>query len=255
MSRVPVDSAAVTALLQRAEGTAAPTAGAAPRVAHPVLLVNPRSGGGKATRFQLADRCRELGIEPVVLAPGDDLLHLAEDAVTRGCDLLGMAGGDGSQAVVAAVAARCGIPLVVVPAGTRNHFARDLGVGTGVVRSLSAFVDGVDVSVDLAEVNGRVFVNNASLGMYAEMVRSPKYRDAKVRTAVDLLPDFVGPSAARPDLRYLLPSGEQATTAQVLLVSNNPYQLPLRHHGAGRPSPRRGSPRRRVATSPRPHGG
>ena len=121
---------------------AAPTAEAAPRVTHPVLLMNPRSGGGKATRFQLADRCRQQGIEPVVMAPGEDLLHLAEDAVARGCDLLGMAGGDGSQALVAAVAARCRIPLVVVPAGTRNHFARDLGVGTGVVRSLSAFADG-----------------------------------------------------------------------------------------------------------------
>ena len=72
------------------------------------------------------------------------------------------------------------------------------------------------------------------MGAYAEMIRSPHYREAKVRTAVDLLPDLVGPSAARPDLRYVLPSGERATTAQVLLVSNNPYQLPLRHRGAGR---------------------
>ena len=202
---------------------------------HPVLLMNPRSGGGKATRFRLADRCRELGVEPVVLAPGDDLLQLAEDAVARGCDLLGIAGGDGSQALVASVAARHRMRIVVVPAGTRNHFALDLGVGTGVVRSLSAFVDGVDVPVDLAEVNGRVFVNNASMGVYAELVRSPQYREAKVRTAVELLPDLVDPSAAHLDLRYRLPSGEQATTAQVLLVSNNPYRLSSLRHGAGRP--------------------
>ena len=101
--------------------------------------------------------------------------------------------------------------------------------------SLSAFVDGVDVRVDLAEINGRVFVNNASMGVYAELVRSPHYRGAKVRTAVELLPDLVGPSAAPVDLRYRLPSGEQATTAQVLLVSNNPYQLSALPHGAGRP--------------------
>jgi diacylglycerol kinase family enzyme len=197
--------------------------------------MNPRSGGGKATRFRLPDRCHELGVEPVVLGPGDDLLGLAEGAVARGCDVLGMAGGDGSQALVASVAARHRIPFVVVPAGTRNHFARDLGVGTGVVGSLSAFVDGVDVPIDLAEVNGRVFVNNASMGVYAELVRSPGYRDAKVRTAVELLPDLVGPSAAHLDLRYRLPSGERATTAQVLLVSNNPYRLPPPRRGAGRP--------------------
>ena len=181
----------------------------APRATHPVLLMNPRSGGGKATRFRLGDRCRDLGVEPVVLGPGDDLVALAEAAVARGSDLLGMAGGDGSQALVATVAARHGIPFVVVPAGTRNHFARDLGVGTGVVGSLSAFVDGVDVRVDLAEVNGRVFVNNASMGAYAELVRSPRYREAKVRTAVELLPELVGPSAVPVDLRYALPGGER----------------------------------------------
>jgi len=205
------------------------------RATHPVLLMNPRSGGGKVTRFRLGDRCRDLGVEAVVLHPGDDLVELAEAAVARGSDLLGMAGGDGSQALVASVAARHGVPFVVVPAGTRNHFARDLGVGTGVVGSLSAFVDGVDVRVDLAEVNGRVFVNNASMGAYAELVRSPRYREAKLRTAVELLPDLVGPSAAPVDLRYALPGGERATTAQVLLVSNNPYRLSGPPQGAGRP--------------------
>ncbi|MET0788979.1 MAG: diacylglycerol kinase family protein [Cellulomonas sp.] len=205
------------------------------RATHPVLLVNPRSGGGKASRFRLADRCRDLGIEPITLRPGDDLVDLAEAAVARGGDLLGMAGGDGSQALVASVAARHRVPFVVVPAGTRNHFARDLGVGTGVVGSLSAFVDGVDVPVDLAEVNGRAFVNNASMGVYAELVRSPGYREAKVRTAVELLPGLVGPSAAPLDLRYALPDGERATSAQVLLVSNNPYDLSAPRHGSGRP--------------------
>jgi diacylglycerol kinase family enzyme len=200
-----------------------------------VLLMNPRSGGGKATRFGLAERCRDLGVEPVELRPGDDLLQLAETAVERGCDLLGMAGGDGSQALVASVAARHRVPFVVVPAGTRNHFARDLGVGIDVAASMSAFVDGVDRAVDLAEVNGRVFVNNVSMGAYAEIVRSPRYRAAKFRTAVELLPELVGPSAEPTDLQFRLPSGQQATTALVLLVSNNRYQLSALRQGAGRP--------------------
>src|SRR4029453_12716543 len=100
----------------------------APRARHPILLMNLKSGGGKAERFGLVDLCHQRGIEPIVLQPGDDLRQLAEDAVARGADLLGMAGGDGSQALVASVASQHGVPFVVVPAGTRNHFALDLGL-------------------------------------------------------------------------------------------------------------------------------
>jgi diacylglycerol kinase family enzyme len=213
-----------------------PAVDGAADASYPVLLMNPRSGGGKSTRLGLVERCRALGVEPVELRPADALLELAEAAVERGCDLLGMAGGDGSQALVASVAARHRVPLVVIPAGTRNHFARDLGVGTDVAAGMSAFVEGVDVAVDLGEVNGRVFVNNVSMGAYAELVRSPQYRAAKFRTAVELLPQLVGPSAAPTDLRFGLPTGEQATAALVLLVSNNPYHLSALRQGAGRPS-------------------
>ena len=92
-----------------------------------------------------------------------------------------MAGGDGSQALVASVASRHGVPFVVVPAGTRNHFALDLGIDReDVVGALDAFDDGVERVIDLAEVNGRVFVNNASMGVYAKIVQSDDYRDAKM---------------------------------------------------------------------------
>ena len=200
---------------------------------HPVLLMNLKSGGGKAERFGLVELCRQRGIEPIVLHAGDDLRELAEDAVARGADLLGMAGGDGSQALVASVASRHGIPFVVVPAGTRNHFALDLGLDRDdVPGALEAYQDGVDTVVDLAEVNGRVFVNNASMGVYARIVQSADYRDAKMQTAAAMLPDLLGPTAKSLDLRFSLPSGEEATTAQLLLISNNPYQL-ARLRGGG----------------------
>ena len=85
------------------------------------------------------------------------------------------------------MASKHGIPHVVIPAGTRNHFALDLGLDRDdVVGALDAYTDGVETKIDLAEVNGRVFVNNASLGVYAKIVQSPEYRDAKVQTtAVD----------------------------------------------------------------------
>jgi hypothetical protein len=127
----------------------------------PVLFFNPRSGGGKAERFALAKQAAERGIEPIELKAGDDLEVLVRRAVERGADGLAMAGGDGSQAVVAAIAAELGLPYACVPAGTRNHFALDLGVDReDVVGALDAFVDGGQRRVDLAEVNGRVFVNN-----------------------------------------------------------------------------------------------
>jgi diacylglycerol kinase family enzyme len=200
------------------------TAAARPR--HPVLIMNPRSGGGKAARFRLADECRARGIEPIVLEPGDDLRQLAEDAIRGGADVIGMAGGDGSQALVAEVAARHGIPHVTVPAGTRNHFALDLGLDRDdVVGALDAFTDGIERRVDLAEVNGRVFVNNASLGLYAEVVQSPEYRDAKLKTAAEVLPRLLGPDATPLDLRFTGPGGTEYRTAHLILVSNNPYQL------------------------------
>ena len=216
----------------KALGSAADRYPAAPPCQHPVLIMNLKSGGGKAQRFRLAEECRARGIEPVILEPGDDLLELAEGAVARGADVLGMAGGDGSQALVAGVAARHDVPFVCVPAGTRNHFALDLGLDRDdVVGSLTAFSDGVQRRVDLATVNGRTFVNNASLGLYASVVDSPDYRDAKLKTAAARLPDLLGPGAAGLDLPFTGPDGAAHQTAQLILVSNNPYQLT---HAGGR---------------------
>lgn len=143
-----------------------------------------------------------------------------------------MAGGYGSQALVATVAARHDIPHVCVPAGTRNHFALDLGLDReDVVGALDAFSDGVERRIDLATVNGRTFVNNASLGVYARVVQSPEYRAAKLKTALAMLPDLVGPAAGPMELSFAGPDATQYPAAQMILVSNNPYQLV---HAGGR---------------------
>ncbi len=214
---------------------AAPLEGRRPGPArHPVLLMNPKSGGGKVGRFGLVAECQARGIEPVVLEPGDDLVALAEDAVARGADVIGMAGGDGSQALVATVASKHGLPHVVVPAGTRNHLALDLGLDReDVVGALDAFEAGIEHVVDLATVNGRVFVNNASVGLYAKIVQAPEYRDAKVKTAANMLPDLLGPDAEALDLRFSGPDGKERPSTQLLLVSNDPYQLDRLAGGSG----------------------
>jgi diacylglycerol kinase family enzyme len=189
-----------------------------------VLFYNPRSGGGKADRFHLRSEARRRGIEAIELRPGDDLEQLVRDAAFDGADALAMAGGDGSQAIVAMVAAELGLPYACVPAGTRNHFALDLGVDRNdVVGALDAFVNGGERHVDLAEVNGQVFVNNVSLGLYADAVQRPGYRDAKLHTLLDAVPDVLGPQSQPPVLSWQNANGDESAVA--ILVSNNPYRL------------------------------
>ncbi|MGC1851965.1 MAG: diacylglycerol kinase family protein, partial [Solirubrobacterales bacterium] len=196
----------------------------APR--RPVLFFNPKSGGGKAEKFSLAEEARARGIEPVELRPGQNLEQLVRNAVAGGADGLAMAGGDGSQAVVAAIAAELDLPYACIPAGTRNHFALDLGVDReDVVGALDAFVDGGEHQVDLAEVNGRVFVNNVSLGLYAEAVQRSGYRNAKLRTLLDTMPEALGPDGAGLNLRWTGPGGHEHSAGIAILVSNNRYRL------------------------------
>ncbi|MFI9786041.1 diacylglycerol/lipid kinase family protein [Kitasatospora sp. NPDC051984] len=188
--------------------------------------MNPESGGGKVREFRLADRARELGAEVVLLDPSagpeQDVALLAERAVADGADLLGVAGGDGTQALVAQVAARHGLPFLVVAAGTRNHFALDLGLDRDDPASgLDALTDGVELRVDLGEVAGRAFVNNVSFGTYAEVVRNPEYRDAKASTILAMLPDLLV-GYAGTELRAEV-GGEVLERPQAVLVSNNPY--------------------------------
>lgn len=192
----------------------------------PVLFYNPKSGGGKAERFHVAREARARGVEPVELHLGDDLGKLVREAIANGADALGVAGGDGTQAIVAAIAAERRLPYVCVPAGTRNHFALDLGVDRDdVVGALDAFTKGRERVVDLAEVNGRVFVNNVSLGVYAEAVQSAGYRDAKLRTLADTVPTVLGPGGEALDLRFTGADGRDHKTGAVVMVSNDRYRL------------------------------
>ena len=192
----------------------------------PVLFVNPRSGDGAAARARVAERARELGIDVVILALGQSLAALAQAAVASGADALGMAGGDGSLAIVAAAAAAHGLPFICVPAGTRNHFALDAGVDRhDVPGALEAFTSGVERRIDMAEVNGRPYLNNVSLGVYGDAVARPAYRDAKARTLLETAQQVLGPSGQAPGLRLTDDAGREHRHLAVVLVSNNPYAL------------------------------
>jgi diacylglycerol kinase family enzyme len=193
---------------------------------HPVLLCNPWSGGGKVERFGLRELASSLGVETVMLDRGLDLAELARGAIREGADCLGMAGGDGSQALVASIAVEHDLPFVCVSAGTRNHFALDLGLDREDPRkSLHGFVDAVERDVDYATVNGHFFVNNVSLGVYATIVQQEGYREAKAGTAEALLPGLLGRQEEPFDLQFVTPDGAHVDGAFLIMVSNNPYVL------------------------------
>jgi diacylglycerol kinase family enzyme len=186
--------------------------------------MNPRSGGGKVTRFDLATKAAARGAE-VHLLDGpqhQDVAELARQAAERGADLLGVAGGDGTQALVAAVAADRRLPFLVLSAGTRNHFAMDLGLDRDdPAAGLDALTDGVEMEIDLGDINGRTFVNNASFGAYAAVVESPAYRDDKVGTTLNMLPDLL---SGQRGPRLVARIGDEVVEGlTALLVSNNPY--------------------------------
>lgn len=196
----------------------------APTPHRAVLVMNPRSGGGKVEKFRLRERAELLGAQVLQVGPGDDPAALARGAAADGADVLGAAGGDGTVSSVAAVAAETGLPLVVLPAGTRNHFARDLGLDTRDPSSaLQALRDGEKILVDLGFVGDRAFVNTVSFGAYADALLSPGYREAKARA----LASAAGPYLAGRqwvDARVDTPGGT-IERPEIVLISNNPYHL------------------------------
>lgn len=186
--------------------------------------MNPRSGGGAASRAGIAERARERGIEITLLAPGQSLTAAIDDALKAGADALGVAGGDGSVSAVAAVAWARRLPLICVPAGTRNHFARDLGLDPAdPVGALDPFTDGIETRIDVATVNGRMFLNVVSLGIYGEAVRQPAYRDAKLRTLLETARAVLGPGGEIGELGLVDDRGVKHDRPAVVLVANNPY--------------------------------
>jgi len=190
------------------------------------LIMNPRSGGGKVAKFSLKERAEAMGAEVALLeGPGIvDVAALARRAVEDGADLLGVAGGDGTQALVAGIAAEHDLPFLVISAGTRNHFAMDLGLDReNPAACLDVLTgDGVEERIDLGIIGDRTFVNNASFGAYAEVVESPAYRDDKRGTTLQMLPDIL---SGHHGAKLSAHAGDTTVTGpQALLVSNDPYE-------------------------------
>jgi len=215
------------AAIMRAQPSTVMPEGDAPSPRRPFVIMNLRSGGGKVGEFGLDAKANALGAQVVLLeGPGQvDVAGLARQAVADGADLLGVAGGDGTQALVAGIAAQHDLPFLVLSAGTRNHFAMDLGLDRErPALGLEALTDGVELRLDLGLIAGRTFVNNASFGAYAEVVQSPAYRDDKRGTTLSMLPDLLT-GGRGPRLLVRIDQRMTIEAPQALLISNNPYEL------------------------------
>lgn len=191
-----------------------------PRVAG-FLLINPRAGTDRPTAEELHEEAERRGVTAQVLEEGEDAAEIARSGPEAP---LGMAGGDGSLAVVADVALARDLPFVAVPYGTRNHFARDLGLDRDdPLDALDAF-SGRERRIDIGRVNGRLFLNNVSLGIYARLVHRREHRRrrsaafARLR-ALAILVKHPGALGLRIDGR--------PASARVVLVANNGYNLEL----------------------------
>lgn len=193
------------------------------RFKHPYLIINPKSGNGRAVKAGIESIARERGITCMVTRPGDDVGSLAMEAALQGADVLGISGGDGSIGAVAKVALELDLPVVVLPGGTRCHFARDIGLDPKRIGDALAGFDGVERRVDVGSINGRIFLNNASFGLYADIVDNPDYRGHKVRVSRNLLQSIMGGTRPAYGLRFRHGS-RTFRSAVVVLVSVNKYE-------------------------------
>ena len=191
------------------------------------LIINPAAGSAAALAGSLTGAARERGIEVCVLEPGEDAGHAALEAAEEGAGSLGVAGGDGTVAAVAGVAVERDLPLVVVPTGTLNHFARDLGLDLArPLAALDAFASSHNERrVDVGRINGRSFINNVSLGIYAEMLADPGYRQDKLGVAQAKLQAAFSDPKLRRALRITPPEEAPLDSVVAVVVSNNPYEF------------------------------
>jgi diacylglycerol kinase family enzyme len=186
------------------------------------LLINPRSGRGRPSADELAAAAHERGIEPRVLREGDDPAALMRAHAVA--DAIGIAGGDGSLASVAQIAIERQLPFVCVPFGTRNHFARDLGLDRAdPLAALEAFA-GDERRIDVGRAGERLFLNNVSFGAYASLVHRREAHRRRREALAGLRALLLIPAHPRPlGLRI----DGQSLSARVVLVANNAYELRL----------------------------
>jgi diacylglycerol kinase family enzyme len=188
----------------------------------PFLIINPKSGNGRAIKAHIPKLAKSQGIEVKILKNGDNVQKIAHESVRSGADVLGISGGDGSIGAVAKVAIENNVPLVVLPGGTRCHFARDIGLDPKRIADALAGFHGVERTVDVGEINGRIFLNNVSFGLYADIVARPEYRGHKRRITREVL-QSIASGKKQPYTLQFSHGAVKYNSAVIILVGVNAY--------------------------------
>ena len=195
----------------------------------PVIL------NGKAGSRQFAGKLKEVftaaGLEAEVLSlePGGDVRELARRALRQRPPMIVAAGGDGTVSAVADAVRGTGTALGVLPAGTLNHFAKDLGIPLDLAAAAKVIAAGRRMHIDLGEVNGRAFINNVSLGLYPGLVRERERQRRRLRRSRSAAMLWAALAVLnRPpqlDLRLEMDGGLQHCAAPFVFIGNNEYEL------------------------------
>jgi diacylglycerol kinase family enzyme len=197
------------------------------------ILLNCRSGCGASNAE--ADRLRQafdgtgLDVDVALLRQGDDVRDAARKALQAQPAVLVAAGGDGTLSAVADVLRGTGTALGVMPFGTLNHFAKDLGIPLDPLEAARTIAAGRRTAVDLGEVNGRAFINNASLGLYPGMVRERERQQRRLRRSKRHAMMWATLAVLnRPpllDLRLELDGDVHDCRAPFVFIGNNDYLM------------------------------
>ncbi len=185
-----------------------------------VVLVNPRSGSGRGDRLGKALRSQLPAADIVTLQPGADVPGEFRAAARR-AEVLGVCGGDGTVGAAAQVAIEAGLPLLVFPGGTFNHFAADLGIER-VADALSALRRGTAVRIDVGLAGERLFLNTSSLGSYPAFVAIRERWEGRVgKPAAAVIALWSAVRQQRP-LRLVVDGHEHAVA--MMFIGNGRYQ-------------------------------
>ncbi len=182
-------------------------------------------------RRKVADAFSAAGLRPKIVTPdaGHDLASIARAAIESGDEALVAAGGDGTVRAVAAALAGTGKTLGVLPLGTLNHFAKDLRLPLDLNAAAATIADAHIIEVDVAEVNGKIFVNNSSLGIYPRIVSNRSAQQERLSRGK--WPAFLWATlhAFRRfpflDLQITLENQTLARRTAFLFVGNNEYEI------------------------------
>ena len=195
------------------------------------VVFNGRAGGGQSQAEELRHAFAEAGVNAELLtpAPGEDLRRMAGELLEDRPAVLVAAGGDGTVSSIADAVRGTDTALGIVPAGTLNHFARDLGLPLDPAGAARVIAAGRSARVDVGEVNGSVFVNNASLGIYPKIVRERTQQQRRFgrskRTAMLWATLAALQRSPLLDLRLELEGGVHDCRSPFVFVGNNDYVL------------------------------